>query len=66
MTVKEAIKKLKMCNPKAKLKIVQEEELECIDEWWDDETNKVKGNATEIFSEDLYSHRTYLLVIEPK
>ncbi len=66
MTVEEAIKKLKTCNPKAKLKIVQEEELECIDEWWDDEANKVKGNATEIYSEDLYSHETYLLVIEPK
>ncbi len=65
MTVEEAIKKLQTCNPKAKLKLIQEEELECT-EWWDDEKYKVVGNATEIFSEDLYSHETYLLVIEPK
>ena len=66
MTVEEAIEKLKTCNPKAKLKIIQEEELECMPEWWDDDKYEVIGNATEIYSEDLYSHQTYLLVIEPK
>ena len=66
MTVEEAIEKLKKCNPKAKLKIIQEELLECMDEWWDDDECKVKEPATKIFSEDLYSHETYLLAIEPK
>ncbi len=66
MTVEEAIEKLKKCNPSAKLRLIQEEELECMPEWWDDEEYKVKGNATKIYSEDLYSHETYLLVIDSK
>ncbi len=64
MTVEEAIKKLQMCNPKAKLKLIQEEQLECEEEWWDDEEYKVKEPATEIYSEDLYSHQMYLLAID--
>ncbi len=64
MKVKELIEKLQRCNLDAKLKIIQEEELECIPEWWDEEENKVSGKATEMYSEDLYSHETYLLVID--
>lgn len=62
MNVKEAIKKLEMCNPTSKLKIIQELELECMPEWWD--SGKVKGEATEIYSEDVHSHQFYLLVIK--
>lgn len=68
MKVKDAIKILQKCNPNANLKLIQEEELECIPEWWDDnagEYGEVIGKATKIFSEDLYSHQTYLLVISP-
>lgn len=67
MTVKELIEKLSSCNPNARLKIIQEEELECMPEWWDDKIGacgSVSGSATEIYSEDLHSHQMYLLAIE--
>ena len=64
MIVEELMMKLSKCNSKAKLRIIQEEELECMPEYWDDEEQKVIGKATELYSEDLYSHEFYLLVIE--
>lgn len=64
MTVKELIEKLSGCNPTAKLRIIAEEELECMPELWDDEEQKVSGKATELYSEDLHSHETYLLAID--
>ena len=63
MTVKEAITKLQKQNSSDKLKIIQEEELECMPEWWDEEKREPSGEATEIFSEDLHSHQVYLLTI---
>ena len=65
MKVKEIIKILQKCSPEAELRIIQEEELECTPEWWDDKNNKVSGVAKEIYSEDLHSHQMYLLAIEP-
>lgn len=62
MTVKELITILATCNEEAKLKIIQEEELECT-EYWDEEKQKVTGKAIELYSEDLYSHEVYLLAI---
>lgn len=64
MTVEELMEKLSGCNPKAKLMIIQEEELECMPEWWDDEERKVAGKATELYSYDLHSHEMYLLAID--
>lgn len=64
MTVKELITKLLNCDKEAKLRIIQEEELECMSEYWDDEKRKVAGKATKLYSEDLYSHEFYLLAIE--
>ena len=64
MTVEELMVKLASCNGKSKLTIIQEEELECMPEWWDDEKRKVAGNATELYSEDLHSHEMYLLAID--
>ncbi len=64
MTVEELMAKLSSCNPKAELQIIQEEELECMPSLWDDEERKVSGKATELYSEDLYSHETYLLAVE--
>ena len=63
MTVKELMTKLSNCNDEAKLRIIQEEELECMPEYWDGEEQKVSGKAIELYSEDLYSHQTYLLAI---
>lgn len=65
MTVQELIEKLKTLNPDAELTIIQEEQLECEPELWDEEKCEVGGRATEIYSEDLYSHETYLLAIDP-
>ncbi len=65
--VKDLIKKLQRLNPDAKLKLIQEEELECMPEWWDDTKGKygrLSGAATEIYSDDIHSHRWYLLAIE--
>ncbi len=67
MKVKDLIEELKKCNPDAEIKIIQEEELECMPEWWDDSKGRygdVRGPATKLYSEDLYSHETYLLAIE--
>lgn len=67
MDVKDLIKKLQKCNPDNKLKIIQEEELECMPEWWDDSVGEyggVAGEATELFSEDIHSHQMYLLAIK--
>jgi hypothetical protein len=66
MQVKDLIKKLQECNPDDSIIIIQEEELECMSEWWDDEKGEyggVSGAATEIYSEDLHSHQFYLLGI---
>ena len=63
MTVKDLIKKLQEVNPDAELQIIQEEELECMPELWDDEKSEVSGNAIELFSEDVHSHRMYLLAV---
>ena len=64
MNVRKLKKILQKLNPDDELKMIQEEELECMSEWWDDEKNEVSGNATKIYSEDLYSHETYLLAID--
>ncbi len=64
MTVEELMTKLASCNGKAKLRIIQEEELECFPEFWDDEEQKVAGKATELYCEDLHSHGMYLLAID--
>ncbi len=64
MTVEELMAKLASCNPKSKLRIIQEEELECMPELWDDEEQKVGGKATELYCEDLHSHGMYLLAID--
>ena len=66
MQVKDLIKKLQECNPDDRIKIIQEEELECMPEWWDDDKGEyggVSGTATEIYSEDVHSHQWYLLGI---
>ena len=63
MTVNEMIIRLQKCNPEATITIIQEETLECMPEWWDEEKQKVGGRAIEVFSEDLYSHRVYLLAV---
>ncbi len=67
MIVEDLIKNLQNCNPTDKIVIIQEEELECMPEWWDDKKGKyggVFGPATELFSEDLHSHQFYLLAIK--
>lgn len=66
MKVKDLIKKLQNCNPNDSIKIIQELELECMPEWWDDKKGEyggVAGSATEIYSEDVHSHTFYLLAI---
>lgn len=63
MIVKELMAKLLSCNGEAELRIIQEEELECMPEFWNDEERKVNGKATELYSEDLHSHEIYLLAI---
>lgn len=63
MKVKELIEKAQNLNPNDELRIIQEEELECMPELWDDEKNEVSGNATKLYSEDLHSHEMYLLAI---
>ena len=65
MKIKDIIRILQLCDMNAKLRLIQEEELECMPEWWDEENSKVSGSATEIYSEDLHSHRMYLLAIDP-
>ncbi len=64
MTVKELMEISSECSPDAKLRIIQEEELECMPEFWDDEKQEVSGKATKLYSEDLHSHEMYLLAIE--
>lgn len=64
MTVEELMTKLSSCNGKANLMIIQEEELECMPELWDDEKQKVSGKATELYCEDLHSHGMYLLAVD--
>ena len=64
MTVKELELRLSNCQKDAKLKIIQEEELECMPEIWDDEKKEVCGKAKELFSEDCHSQQMYLLAIE--
>ena len=64
MTVGELIRKLSRCSVDAELRIIQEEELECMPELWNDEEQKVAGNATELYCEDLHSHGMYLLAVE--
>ena len=66
MTVKELIEALSDCDSDAKIRIMQEEELECTPEWWNDDICKPGGKATELFSEDLHSHYFYLLAIAGK
>ena len=69
MKVKDLIEKLQKCDPDDQLKIIQEEELECMPEWWDDNIGEYGGvtdKVTELFSEDLYSHQTYLLAIRKR
>lgn len=63
MKVSELVRKLQKCDSNAKLKIIQEEELECMPELWDDKESRVCDDVTELFSEDLHSHQTYLLAI---
>lgn len=63
MTIKELLEKVQKINPGAKLKLIQEEELECMPELWDDKKG-VSGFAVEIYSEDVHSHQMYLLAIE--
>ena len=43
--------------------IIQEEELECMPEYWDDDARGVIGKATELYSEDVHSHEIWLLAI---
>ena len=64
MTVKELMENLSECSPDAKLRIIQEEELECMPELWDDIKQEVSGDATELYCEDLHSHGMYLLAVE--
>lgn len=64
MTVGELEEKLSKCNKESKLRIIQEEELECMPELWDDEKCEVSGKATKLYEEDLHSHGFYLLAIE--
>ncbi len=64
MTVKELMEISSECSPDAKLRIIQEEELECMPEYWDETKNKMSGKATKLYSEDLHSHEMYLLAIE--
>ncbi len=66
MNAKELKEKLSSCNDEAEIRIIQEEELECMPEYWDDEKHKVAGKATELFCEDLYSHEMYLLAVDDK
>ncbi len=64
MTVKELMEKASKCKPNAKLQIIQEEELECMPELWDEEEQKVGGKATKLYCEDLHSHGMYLLAVD--
>lgn len=61
MKVSELIEKLQKCNNEDKIVIIQEETLECFPDYWDDKNYKVRGDVTELFSVDLYSHQFYLL-----
>lgn len=63
MTVKELIEILNHVHPDSDIQIIQEEELECMPELWDDTNNKVSNNVTKLYSEDLHSHEMYLLAI---
>lgn len=68
MLVEDMVEVLSKCHPKAKIKIIQEEELECMSEWWDGnigDYGDVHGPATKIHREDLHSHYMYILAIKP-
>ena len=64
MLVKDLVFALHKCNPYDTIKLIQEEELECMPEWWDDGLGVVSDNVTVLCSEDLYSHEMYLLAIK--
>lgn len=69
MKVKDLIKRLQKCSPEAEIELIQEESLECEEEWWDDKKGDYGGvtdKVTEIHCWDLYSHRFYLLAIKPE
>jgi hypothetical protein len=69
MNAKDLIETLQKCNPDADIELIQEESLECIPEWWDDEIGDYGGvtdKVTELYSWDLYSHEFYLLAIKPE
>ncbi len=65
MKVKELIAKLQNCKEDAEIQIIQEEELECMPELWNNEDHKVGGTsgAIELYSEDLHSHEMFLLAV---
>ena len=63
MIVKEMIDKLKECDPNSKVELIQEEELECEPDLWDDEKGKMMDSAVITINEwDLHSHGFYLFV----
>lgn len=67
MKVEDLTKILQTCNPNDKLKLIQEEQLECMPEWWDDsigEYGDVTAKVTKLYDEDLFSHQMYLLAIK--
>ncbi|KKN01592.1 hypothetical protein LCGC14_1126270 [marine sediment metagenome] len=64
MRVSELIIILKRCAPDARILIMQEEELECMPEFWDDETRSLNEKATKLYSEDLHSHEVYLFAVK--
>ena len=67
MTIKELLSRIAMTDvsPNAQLRIIQEEELECMPGLWNDEEHKVGGTsgAIELYSEDCHSHKMYLLAV---
>ena len=65
MTVEELMAKCQNVRKDAKLLIVEEDELECMPDLWNDEEHKVGGTsgAIELYSEDCHSHEIYLLAI---
>jgi hypothetical protein len=63
MNVGDMIEQLQQCSHNAKIKIIEEKELECMPQWWDEDNGKVAGNATIIYREDLHSHYFYVLAI---
>ena len=62
-TVAELIRAAYKCAPSAKVRIIQEEELECMDDLWDADSGAVKPPVIKLHSEDLHSHEFFLLAI---